>query len=288
MLTHLIAIARQQVNHAPWHNGDAARLDNLAKSNNRTLSVMTFFEILLFGSGALLFAGAIKGFIGIGLPTVAMALLTLSFDTRTAITLILMPMLFSNVVQTMRGENVQLLIRRYWRFALTLCVTVAFTAWITQSIDDQVLRPVLGVLVLVFVLATWRQKLPEVPAQLERQAEFGFAISAGLVGGLTSTWGVPVAMYLSTKNLGRDAFIQATGLLITVGSIPLVVVYFAVGHSDSESTLLSCILLVPTLIGYWLGEFFRKKTDPNLFKPVLLFVFVCLGINLLIGASLLQ
>jgi uncharacterized membrane protein YfcA len=152
--------------------------------------------------------------------------------------------------------------------------------------DDQVLRPVLGVLVLVFVLATWRQYLPEIPAHLERQAEFGFAISAGLVGGLTSTWGVPVAMYLSAKNLGRDAFIQATGLLITVGSIPLVVVYFAVGHSDSESTLLSCILIVPTLFGYWLGEFFRKKTNPNLFKPVLLLVFGFLGLNLLIGASL--
>ena len=55
---------------------------------------MTFYEILLFGSGALFFAGAIKGFIGIGLPTIAMALLTLSFDTRTAITLILIPTLY--------------------------------------------------------------------------------------------------------------------------------------------------------------------------------------------------
>ncbi|MEP2029529.1 MAG: sulfite exporter TauE/SafE family protein [Paracoccaceae bacterium] len=246
---------------------------------------MTFSEIFLFGSFVLFISGAIKGFIGIGLPTVAMVLLTLVLDARSAITLILMPMLFSNIWQMMRGEDIRLLIGRYWRFVLIIVVTVALTAWATQSMDDKVLRPALGVIVLLFVLATWRSELPDIPPNMATRLEYVFATVAGILGGLTSTWGVPVAMFLSTKKLKRDAFIQATGLLIAAGSFPLVGVYFAVGHSDSESTLLSCLLLFPTLAGYWVGEYYRKKTDPNLFKPALLFVFLCLGLNLLVGAS---
>ena len=46
-----------------------------------------------------LFAGIIKGFLGIGLPAAAMAFLTLVMNPTIAISLLTLPIIFTNVMQ---------------------------------------------------------------------------------------------------------------------------------------------------------------------------------------------
>ena len=57
-----------------------------------TLAVMAIF----------LFAGIIKGFLGIGLPAAAMAFLTLVMDPTIAISLLTLPIIFTNIMQFTR------------------------------------------------------------------------------------------------------------------------------------------------------------------------------------------
>ena len=52
-----------------------------------------------------LFAGIIKGFLGIGLPAAAMAFLTLVMDPTIAISLLTLPIIFTNIMQYTRCEN---------------------------------------------------------------------------------------------------------------------------------------------------------------------------------------
>ncbi|MEC8643650.1 MAG: sulfite exporter TauE/SafE family protein, partial [Pseudomonadota bacterium] len=49
--------------------------------------------------GIFVFAGIVKGFLGIGLPAAAMGLLTLIFPPTEAISLLWLPILFSNMFQ---------------------------------------------------------------------------------------------------------------------------------------------------------------------------------------------
>ena len=46
--------------------------------------------------GAFFFAGIIKGFLGIGLPPAAMVMLTLVIETPIAISLLTLPIIFTN------------------------------------------------------------------------------------------------------------------------------------------------------------------------------------------------
>ena len=46
-----------------------------------------------------LFAGIIKGFLGIGLPPAAMVILTLVIETPLAISLLTLPIIFTNLFQ---------------------------------------------------------------------------------------------------------------------------------------------------------------------------------------------
>jgi uncharacterized membrane protein YfcA len=247
---------------------------------------MLSMEILVIAAMALFVAGTIKGFVGLGLPTVSIALMTLKIDPRAAISLILVPMLVSNIWQASRGGHVGVLLRKYWRFSVVLFVMVGLTVWVTQDTSDQVLLFCLGLILIVFAIMNWRRLVPEVPVAFERPVEILLAGLAGVIGGMTAGWAAPVAIYLTIKRVNPNEFVQASGLLICVGGLPLMASYMAVGHTDLRMTAASLFLTVPTLMGFAIGERFRKRTDPEVFKSALLLLFFGLGLNLLYKSTI--
>ncbi|NOD36449.1 MULTISPECIES: sulfite exporter TauE/SafE family protein [unclassified Ruegeria] len=240
-------------------------------------------SLIAFASAVLLLAGAVKGFIGLGMPTVALVLLTFKLDARSAVTLILIPMLLSNVWQFWRGPDMVGCAKRHWRYAAILILCVAGTVWFSQSTPDRFLRAVLGAFVLAFCFFSWRDMVPPIPSSTVRLFEIISALVAGLVGGLTAAWAPPLAMYLTGLRLERDAFVQALGFLITAGSVSVLAMFIAVGHSSQADLAVSVFLLVPTLIGFSAGERLRHRANSEAFKGFFLGAFSLLGANLLLG-----
>lgn len=245
---------------------------------------MTAFDVLPYAFFVLLIAGTIKGFVGLGLPTVSLALLSLAYDPRTAMSLILFPMLLTNLWQMIRGAALSLIVRRYWRFAVILAVTVAGTVWASQSASDRLLLFALGLVVLAFVALSWRDLVPPIPPDMERAAEVALASFAGLIGGLTAAWAAPMAIYLKAKRASPDEFVQASGFLISAGSVPLIIVFLFVGHYDAHGLGTSALLVVPTLLGFAIGERMRRGIQPRAFHRILMIVFLCLGLKLIYRA----
>lgn len=247
---------------------------------------MPDLSLIAFASGVLLVAGTVKGFLGLGMPTVALALLTLQIETRDAIALVVIPMLLSNVWQFWRGPDWRGCIRQHWRYAVILAVVVAGTVWVSQSTPDRVLRGVLGALVVVFCLLSWRNRVPAIPAHRVRLFEGLSAGIAGVVGGLTAAWAPPLAIYLTGLRLDRDAMVQALGFLITAGSVSIFGMFLVTGQSTGADLTLGTFLLLPALIGFSVGERLRHRTDPEQFKRYFLVAFSILGANLLVRAIL--
>ncbi|WP_299047727.1 sulfite exporter TauE/SafE family protein [uncultured Tateyamaria sp.] len=244
---------------------------------------MPDLSLIAFASAVLLLAGTVKGFIGLGMPTVALTLLTLQLDARSAVSLVVIPMLLSNLWQFWRGPDMAGCVRRHWRYAAILILFVAATVWFSQSAPDRFLRAVLGSFVLVFCYFSWRNMVPRIPDRRVRLFEGISAVTAGLVGGLTAAWAPPLAMYLTGLRLDRDAFVQALGFLITAGSVSIFVMYIAVGHSTGPDLAISAFLFLPALIGFSAGEALRHRTEPEQFKTYFLAAFSLLGANLLFG-----
>lgn len=242
---------------------------------------MDHVTIVVIATAAFLMSGLVKGVTGIGLPTAAIALMTLFLEPRTAIALVLFPMVGSNLWQITRAGHLKRTARRYRLFAVILFLGVGGTALATQSASDRTLLAVLGVIVLVFVLISWKGLVPVIPPRFDTAAQVGFALLSGVIGGMTAAWGPPMAMYLATKRVDKDEFIRATGFLISVGSIPLVIAYAQVGFLDGPLAGIGAAMLVPTLIGFSVGEFFRKRMSVETFRNAVLIVFVVLGLNLI-------
>ena len=79
---------------------------------------------VLVVSGAFFIAGAVKGVIGLGLPMVSLALLTVALDLRTAMALLVVPSLVANLWQSAVGGNAKVILCRLWPFLVTATVTV--------------------------------------------------------------------------------------------------------------------------------------------------------------------
>jgi hypothetical protein len=59
-------------------------------------------------------AGTVKGIVGLGLPTIAMALLTALMTPPRAAAILVIPALLTNVWQTWNGPTLMALLRRLW------------------------------------------------------------------------------------------------------------------------------------------------------------------------------
>lgn len=238
--------------------------------------------ILLAGAGlAFLVAGTVKGLSGIGMPTAAIALVTLFEGPRTAIALVLFPMLAANLWQVWRGGCVLRTARRYRLFAVVLLLGVTATAFGTAGAGDRLLLAALGLVILIFVAASYKRLIPPLPDRYDRRAQVGFGLFAGLIGGMTAAWGPPLAMYLATRDVDKDEFIRATGFLIVAGSIPLCLTYAQLGFLDGPLAGASAAMILPTILGFSMGERLRNRLSPEGFRNALLVVFAVLGLNLL-------
>ena len=86
--------------------------------------------ITLLVMATFLLAGTVKGVIGLGLPTVSLAILTVAIDLPTAMALLLVPSFATNLWQASVGGNATSLWRRLWPFMLPagLCVWIGALA----------------------------------------------------------------------------------------------------------------------------------------------------------------
>ena len=71
-------------------------------------------ELLVFVMAVFLVAGLVKGVIGLGLPTVSLAVLTVAVNLPVAVLLMVIPSAVTNVWQAVDGPHTMALLRRFW------------------------------------------------------------------------------------------------------------------------------------------------------------------------------
>ena len=228
-----------------------------------------------------LLAGTVKGAVGLGLPTTALALMTLTLAPRTAIALILVPMVLSNAWQVYRSGDGLGAFHRYLPFTLTLMLGVGITVHLAAEAPDRALYAMLGIAILTFVAVNATPWAPHVPDRLDRPAQIIAGSIAGIIGGITSVWAPPMALYLAARQTPKDEFVRASGLLIFFGSLPLAWGYIAQGYMTWTTTVTSTALLIPTIAGFALGERLRGHLSEKGFRTFLMVVFALMGLNLL-------
>lgn len=240
---------------------------------------MTEIEIA-FAAGIFIIAGIAKGTLGIGLPTIAVSLMSQVMDPRLAVTLAIGPILLTNAIQALRSGHILRTLRRYAAYWVTLGIVISISAMFAQYLSAQAILLIMGIGVITFTLAQLLFHPPPLPPRMHK---FGQAIAgtlSGIMGGVTAVWGPPILIYLIAARVDKDEFVRASGTLLTAGAIPLMIAYMWQGELWGERAYVSFALAVPSLIGFAIGEKFREKLDPEKFQTAVLVMFLLLGANI--------
>lgn len=234
--------------------------------------------------GTFLLAGTVKGVIGLGLPTISLALLTVAFDLTTAMALLLVPSFVTNVWQATVGGNAQAIIQRIWGFLLAATVFIGVGAMALTRLDLGLLSGLLGLLLVIYAgLGLGGIRLT---ISAERELWAGPVLGAvnGVLTGMTGSFVVPGVMFLQAIGLPRDMLVQAMGMLFTLSTLALGIALQSNDLLTSDQGLMSASGILPAIVGMAVGQQIRKHMSESVFRRVFFAALLILGAYIIAGA----
>lgn len=222
-------------------------------------------------------AGIVKGVTGMGLPTVAMAVLGSLISPLAAATLLIVPSFVTNVWQLFAGPSFSSILRRLWPMMLAIIAGTVLGSSFIASGDTVVTTAALGGALALYSLYTLFARQLSVPMKIERWMSPSIGAATGLITGVTGVFTLPAVPYLQALGLSKDDLVQALGLSFTISTIALAAGIAAQGAFQLDRMTLSVLAVIPALAGMWAGQLIRDRISPVTFRRGFLVLLFLLG-----------
>lgn len=241
--------------------------------------------LCLAAAAVFVLAGLVKGVIGLGLPTVAMALLALRMPPADAAALLIVPSLATNLWQLRPLASLAPLLRRLWPLQVGAAAGTLLAARVLGAPNGVWASASLGAVLIVYAAWAASASSPRLDARVERWSAPIAGLLTGVVTASTGVFVVPAVPWLQALGLEREALIQALGLSFTCSTLALAAALSLEGHGSGTATMLSFALLGPALLGMWAGQRLRPRLSPAAFRRCFLAGLAALGLYMLAEAA---
>lgn len=223
-------------------------------------------------------AGFVKGVTGMGLPTVALALLTALLGFKQALVLMLAPALVTNLWQAFVGNAFAEILRRLWPLFLAGSLATLVGTHFAALINTNTLLFLLGLVLCLY--SAFGLTAPQIDLSKSGKRWQSAVIGAitGTLTGLTGTYIIPAIPYFQALGMPRNMLVQAMGLWFLVATLSLSLGLSKNGFMSNDLALTSCAAIAPALLGMWLGQQVREKLPEQKFRMVFFFTLFVLGI----------
>lgn len=243
------------------------------------LASATAYVTLVF-----LLAGTVKGVVGLGLPTVAMGLLSLLMPPAEAAAILLLPSFITNVWQLAEGPRLASLVHRLWPTLLAIFASTIVASGVIASTKSSIASAALGGVLLLYAAAGLGKFQLDVSPRTEHWLGPLVGVITGSITGATGTFVVPAVPYLAGLKLTRDELIQALGLSFSVSTVALALGLLWHDALELRSICSSAIAIVPALLGMMLGGRIRRRVSAERFRRWFFIGLALLAVHLIYAA----
>jgi len=229
---------------------------------------------------ALLAGGFVKGVTSVGLPLVAVPVLSIVIPLPQALVLVTLPSIVSSVWQCVQGTRQRAALSRLGFLLAGLVAGMTTSVQALASVDKAKLDLVLGVIVATFSVVLHRRIVFSIAPRHEWWTGALTGLVAGLIGGVSLFVGPIFAMYLSSLRLDRNLFVTAMAIANLSAAVLFAVLVASVGIAGSDAFALSAGATVVAILGLWLGQSLRQRINEEVFRKSLAVVLFIIGMNL--------
>lgn len=225
----------------------------------------------------LFLAGLLKGFTGLGFSTCALPVLVLAVGAKTAVALVLVPAIASNMMLLWRVGHVPETLNRFWPMYVALIPGVANGISLLVWVDGATAARGLGVITVLYAgISLWRPNMSLSP-HLESSMQLPVGLINGILTGLTGSQIIPLLPYIMGLRLDPDRFVQAVNVAVTFTAALMLIGLAVAGLLPKQLALISVLGVVPASIGTWLGNGARTRVPAPQFRILVLYTLLLLG-----------
>lgn len=243
-------------------------------------------SLALFVGFTFAVAGFVKGVVGMGLPLIAMGLLSLAMPPAAAAALLIVPSLTTNTWQLLAGPKLKALLKRLSTMLLGLVLGTALGIGVLTGTAPSLASAALGAILAVYGITGFVARKYTVSARAEARLSPLIGLLTGLIAGATAVFSIPAVPYINSLGLAKDELIQALGLIFTVATVALAAALALSGKFQLVSLGASVLAVVPALVGMFIGQHLRGKLDPAAFRRWFFIGLIALGLYMLVRALL--
>jgi uncharacterized membrane protein YfcA len=233
---------------------------------------------IIFGLAVFLLAGTVKGLVGLGLPTITIALTSLVLPLPEAMALIALPTVVTNIWQAAVGGRFWVILRRQWPLILPLVVVLYLTMWLVgQKGPNWAFLVLAAVLIVYSGLGLMRIRL-HIHADLEKPLAPVIGAVSGFVAGVVGVPVVPLMPYLQGLDVKPAELVQTLGVVLCATSLTLTVSLLHFGLLDGPRAVVSAAAVVPALGGMWFGQQVRLRLSIEQFRLAVFWALLLTGL----------
>lgn len=229
-------------------------------------------------------AGAVKGAIGLGLPTVSMALLGIWLPVEQAAAILVLPAILTNVWQSLAGGALVSLLARLWPMLIFLVAGTVLTAGVMAGGNATLTGAFLGAMLALYAGVSLIGFQATVPRRGEPVLGPVNGFITGLITGLTGIFVIPAAPYVQALGLGKDEFVQAIGMVALTASAALAL---GLGLNDGLEPVVvipGSVAVVAAFGGMFIGRTVRARLSVEVFRYWILIGLAALGVAMILRA----
>lgn len=229
-----------------------------------------------------LLAGVVKGVVGFALPMILISALSSIMAPEIALAALILPTLVSNGWQALRqgGRAAWQTLRRFRLFLLVGFVVMLGSARLVVVLPQAVMLLLIGVPITLYAAMMLAGRPLRLPPDPGWRVEGVIGAVAGFLGGISGAWGPPTVAMLAALDVEKKENIRIQGVIYGMGSIALAGAHLSSGVLNGNTLPLSALLLVPVMIGMWIGLRIQDRIDHAMFRKLTLWVLLLVGLNL--------
>ena len=230
---------------------------------------------------AILIGGIIKGTLGVGLPMIAVPLIAFVLPPTTAMILLCFPILCANLLQMKIHKGVGSY--RFFPMLVMLILGLIISGRLILEIDLNTISIIIAVsIITAAVVNLFGLKLKKIDSSHEKSFTMTLGFFSGILGGFSMLFGPPILAYLISMDLEKEFFIRTISTIYFIGGVTFYgsLLYHGLGAIDD--LYLSAFLVLPTIVGQFIGTKIRSKLSNEIFKKLILVILIVVGISLLL------